>query len=399
MKEYYKNSQIAKKYGVSRPTVGKWLESALEGQNNLETIKVNNRFYIKNNENNRIELERLRGKGQKYRNKVVYEKIDLNPKFFESYSENQGARVLSDLENHGVIKFENSLFGGNVDKWAKFSEGVLTKRRSNIPSQTDSFKKVVSSVLPQLEKYKKVNIFDFGLDCGIQVKLLLKELQRLNINVEYKYVSREKDFFEISRTNLSSSSKEVKLGYLESGIEEESIKKELFFAKEDESVCNLLLFLGNTINYHEDYLDFLTKISEILTKDDFVLFGFRTATGTPDFAIQDVIDDEYLAEVTAKTTELIGFSDDSFVIKDEMVDLNGGLERILKLQKDVDINISKNNFQKVIKLKQHDSILVLRYSNIDFYDLSKDMGDLGYSVVSTQNLEDDRIALVLAKLK
>ena len=90
---YYKNTDIAKEFGVSPQAVANWIEKASDGKNGLQVEMVENKFKVIINTHNQLELKRLAEQGKKYHNSTTMAEVEPDSLFYKLYRDWETPRI------------------------------------------------------------------------------------------------------------------------------------------------------------------------------------------------------------------------------------------------------------------------------------------------------------------
>src|ERR1700737_896079 len=131
MRQYYRNVDIKKLYHVADNTVGSWIERARNKRNDLEIIEENDKFFIANTEKNRLVMKDLVDQGKKYINSRSRKDVQVSPRLYEMYSQEQVFEIFDSIETVGELPLQYSYFDGGAKYWDKYANELASQSISN----------------------------------------------------------------------------------------------------------------------------------------------------------------------------------------------------------------------------------------------------------------------------
>jgi predicted DNA-binding protein YlxM (UPF0122 family) len=163
----YKNVEIAEEFNISKAAVTRWIENALEGKNNLQLSRLNNKVQVIKNEHNRAELKKLSIDGLIFKNKAEYAETSPTKHFYDTFSENQVIEIINNLKNKKEIPIKFSYLDGGAKIWESLSESASVSGVSTAFTVTPHLLDLsYQHILSRLEEGQKVNIIELGAgDC------------------------------------------------------------------------------------------------------------------------------------------------------------------------------------------------------------------------------------------
>ncbi|MEM1312627.1 MAG: hypothetical protein AAGF07_04145 [Patescibacteria group bacterium] len=119
--EVFNNSEIAKEYNVSLTSVRRWINSALEGKNNLKIGVVNEKHKILKTSQNKEILANLSEYGRIYIPDSVPSRVQVNDEFYKIFSESQQREILSNLSERKQIPLKFTYINGGAKIWSEIN--------------------------------------------------------------------------------------------------------------------------------------------------------------------------------------------------------------------------------------------------------------------------------------
>src|SRR5688572_12695621 len=112
---YYRSSELAEEYGVSRRTVTNWVKQAREGKLKLEIVEEGGDCYIAKSQQNQALIQAIVKKRRKYLNKRSHKLISPEKEFYEVYSVSQIYDIIHNLTIHKELPLQYSYFDKGAD--------------------------------------------------------------------------------------------------------------------------------------------------------------------------------------------------------------------------------------------------------------------------------------------
>lgn len=265
-----KNIAISKHYRVSRSTITRWLQSTMEGKNNLQLATFGKKTYVVDNEHNKAELQRLASGGAIFRNKDVYREVDVKDKFYEIFDESNIIEIFNSLQIDRRIHQKFSYFGDGADFWynkiqKKEEIGVLV-----MDAQLRILDFIVQYLIMAYPN-KKFNLFDLNPVAYDLNKFLIENLQNKGIFGNYISLDPSQKLNSYSVKLLENVSLDKsKFSYQTFDTENESMRNVLSKYRNRDSI-NIVVGFFNSIGGYGDVQSYLMKIKKEIGKGDLIL--------------------------------------------------------------------------------------------------------------------------------
>jgi hypothetical protein len=379
-----KNSQIAEEYKVFRGSVGKWVASALNKENNLQLEMSNEKWYVIDNPHNRSELLNLKERASKFRNKNSYQKVNPNPELYKIFSYSNLVEMITKMEEIKMIPIKFSYLNEGADIWDEFiretfkSENYLSKIGNKLLDES------LPHLVESLRKYNVINIVDVGVGNGYSLKSLIEILLKNKFEVKYTGI-------DISPRMLEIISKNIKDWYPQMTVETEIgdmdymvLREKLFSNKiADNNSCNLILFLGYTIGNVYDSHRVFRNFYDSMSVDDYFMFdnkldleSFRSSFKTPEHPLT--------IKGVSWIPNLLGITADMFERINKYDEKSKSRVQVLRLNIDLDIEFNLEVGTKVVSFKSGDEITVWNHFSHNLDNLISDIrgNNLGISFMA-----------------
>lgn len=362
---FIKNIRVSQKYGVSRPTVGKWVENAIAGKNNLQLTFQNGRKYIVDNRHNMAEIQRLKEHGVKYRNKVAFETVTPEDKFYKIFNTREIIDLTTSLEFNRTIPLKYSYYNKGAEHWSKYSNYVQKQANSNAKHASllaDSSKGYISYLL---KDYRKINIIEIGPGNGSSAGKFITLFSNLEKDVSYTAVDISEKMLQIATQSISEVFTNIDIQTVKFDIEDDNLKQLLFNPGAEPDSCNLILFLNHSLGNagsQKERINQLTKFRKAMSKNDYLLVDntldiMSRRTSFKRFENRDN------HEMHLWLPHMIGLAKDSYT-EEYIYDQNSNVKLFnIRLKKDVDIIFTINSTERVVKLVEGDQVTVWKHSS------------------------------------
>jgi|GEM_PF-6307902 len=362
-------AQIAKIYSVSRPTAGKWVEMAEDGENNLVIYKTKTRTFIVDSEANHKELHLLREKGIKYKNKSDYEKIELDNDFVKELDDTSKSQLVLALENKQLpLKFalQNTpeLFGAEFEsKKEQLKKQVLQIK--NFINLFASQQKSISYKILALQSYD-ANLLE-GLSEG-----LMSYQDEPAVNFVHPA--------NISLDNLNKPSF-AQLSLTQRDFESESIAKVLHTPVANLYQGNLIFYPDYQINKSYDLDLTLDNFSKIMTTRDYLMFNFKADSVALDVFAAKYFDTDKVRQRNKAILNKLGITDTQYRLEYKYNETIKAHQYLLIWEKEVDLVLGGLS----LSFREGDSICLEQFNCLSQAALLKKINNSGLELVQMAN--------------
>jgi len=374
-----KNIRVSQRYGVSRPTVGKWVENAQQGRNNLQLTEKDGRKYIIDNKHNAAEIARLKEHGVKYRNKIAYESVVPSNEFYKIFNRDQIIDITSTLEFNSEIPIKYTYLNGGADLWNNFIQDNLKNYPHYIERSTALIKSNTPYLVYLLSSYEKINIIDLGPGEGTPVLQVIPEFLKAGTKVTYTAADISQRMIEIVNSKVKKEFPQIDFDPLEIDFENESLQSYLFKKGLEANSCNLIMYLGGNIGVYPDKVEHLGNIQKAMGQNDYLVVDNAIDEVTSRTSFKSFDNQNFLRQFTWLAGEL-GLSSDMYEREFYYNAETNFRSFDIKLNKDVDIAVDIDGSQKIIKFKEGEKINVWRHSSWKSEQFMNDFYTAGFNV-------------------
>ena len=174
--KYFKNSFLAKEYGVTLPTIANWIKETTSGKKNLELFEHNNRKYIAKTDSNQLLMRKYVEFGFKYKpvSKRVVAESDFN--FVKYLSDKQLIEIKKDLLDKKHLDLKYVYMDGGAEVWNSMYENS-----SGSSSTYEPYHKMNVLMIPRILELlgeKTINIIEVGVGNGKPLHDFLHALEK-----------------------------------------------------------------------------------------------------------------------------------------------------------------------------------------------------------------------------
>jgi Histidine-specific methyltransferase, SAM-dependent len=277
---YYKNAEIANRYKVSLTSIGRYITDSINAKNGLELILTHLGPKIKRQEGNILILDELCGNKSNFKNKTKYHDIYPKSSFYSSYSQEQIASIIRDLECTRSIKHKFLYFKEGADLFLKTWREEKSRAQEYVEMQL-CFKTQADYLISYAKSHECVyNIINLRPSKMESSKDLITNLAKnsvLNEHIALDYSPYLLKFTKEALQDLILDYPAVKFNFVCDDYNYTNYYKlicdhRFTVDNKGKKIINIILISGRAIVTFEDYKVFLAELSEQLENEDYILF-------------------------------------------------------------------------------------------------------------------------------
>lgn len=403
---YFKNTELAQRFHVSKATVSGWVKKAKTGKLGLELHIEGGRTYIANTTKNATLIEELVESGRKNRNGRAFKVIRPRPEFYKLYSEPQVYDICASLERLHEIPREYNYFDGGADNWDRYAQRLLTE---DTPNNLNTTLKLLHQnrvyIDDLLAPYKRVNVIDVGVGNALPVRDVLGHLLEQGKLGRYIGIDVSAEMLEIARRNI----KEWFDGRIEVEGYELDINREGFstiiageaITPDASETVNFVLLLGGTIQNLREPERALKVIRDSMGVRDYLIHSQKldTATSRRFFDFSAEAHSAALAPNHRFIFDLLSIDESFYDV--EMGFDESSCQRYIKVRLKVALALEFDfdEGQRVIELNKGETILLWRAWQHTSFDVAGLLDDADFYTLQASQTEDEEYLLTISKLK
>jgi uncharacterized SAM-dependent methyltransferase len=405
--QYFRNSELAKRYRVHPTTVAKWIEAAADGKLKLALHQARGRSYVANTSANVATIDRLVADRKKFVNRGGRRVVRPPAHLYENYSNEQIADIMSNLTSHREIPTQYSYVDGGASYWDVYAHRLIAQ---NIPSTLTSTILLLESNLDNLDRllagHRRVNVIDLGVGNALPIRGLLAHLVERGALGRYIAIDISTDMLKIAGGNITrwfgdSVSFEAHQRDLSSERFRDLIADDFLAGDEAVAPVNLVLLLGGTLSNFRDPDDVLRNIHNSMMPGDLFLHSLKldTPQSRQHFDSSNLkLSTEGPASRHTRMLEQLGIDESCYEIEtnfDEQL-----MARFVRARLKVALSI-EFTFGKVtrhVELNKDDRILLLRIWHRDVFDVVGQLARTGFGLLQASQTSDHEYLLTVSDL-
>lgn len=404
--KYFRNVEIAKLYNVSEKSVRNWIASARSGKLDLQVFEEKGKLYVANTSKNVHVIEQLAQKGKKYKNTLAAKSVHPLPQLYTLCTTQQISDLISNIDTHREIPHQYSYLDGGANYWDQYAHKLHVEKTSNsIKNTIQLFELNMDYILALTEGHKAVNVVDIGVGNSLPVRGLLQKLFDKGTLRRYIGIDISSDMLKIAERNIHE--------WFNGNIHFEGCVKDInydrfgdllvadSYGKDDDSVINLVLFLGGTISNLRDPGQALRIINNSIGKNDIFIVSRKLDTeATRRFFDFNALPNDQTLNIKEKNMlDLLGI-DESFYTVEQLFD-EDRMARIMKvrLKFDLTIKFKLGSNTKDVDILKDESVTIWRSDHQRLQDTVRQLGNNGFDVIQATKSIDQQYLLTISKLK
>jgi SAM-dependent methyltransferase len=397
---------LAEKYHVSLGTVRNWIEAAQSKGIGVTLHYKNGKPYVANTASNILTIELLVEGGRKYRPHRTFKTLTPRPEFYQLYSQAQIHDVITNLEVRREIPRQYNYFDGGASSWDEYIQRIDRENApSNLTMTRELLAKNESYVDGLIEQYRRVNIIDIGPGNALPVRILLANLIEESRLGRYIAIDISPEMLRIAKKNIERwFGERVTFEGYELDINRErfaNILVEDHTQTPSKPTCNLILFLGGTIQNFRKRDVPLQVINDSMGPNDFLLHTQKldsTATRSHfDFSTQP--GEQALPPIHSLVVDLLN-------IDPTLYDLELGYdaqkreryERI-RFKTSLSIEFDLQGGKRLFTINKGEALLLWRASQDSAMDVINLFDRNDFCLLQTSQTEDGEYILTISRVK
>lgn len=404
---YFKNTELAKIYGVSEKSIRNWIQAAREEKLDLQLQVNKDKYYIANTPRNNLLIEDLVKRGKKYKNSRAFKTVSPLPAFYELCDTRQIFDLISSLDVHREIPHQYSYLNGGAQHWDQYATKLSNEKTPNSITNTiqllDLNKDYITSLI---DSHKGFNVIDVGVGNCIPVRQLLTHLLDKEMLMRYIGLDVSKEMLKIADEHINEWFKgNIKLESHIRDINYDRFEDLLIansFKADNNSAINLVLFFGGTISNFRDPDQALKIINNSMGKNDIFMLTRKLDTEATrryfDFAASsDDTDDSDIKE--KNMLNLLGI-DESFYVIERYFD-HEKMARVMQatLKVDLEIKFKLEGKDRSVEISKGEGILLWRSDHQTLQETIKQLDVNGFELLQATKSRDQQYSLFISKIK
>jgi uncharacterized SAM-dependent methyltransferase len=402
---YYKNTELADIYGVSRRTVTNWIEQTKSGRLDLELHEYGNKAYIARTPKNQSVMKGLVQERRKFLNKRSLKTVTPRPEFYDLYNDEYVLEIISNIDTYREIPLKFSYFDGGAAAWDTYTKEMYT---SEVPNTLTSTIKLLDADMSYLDtaldEYSYVNLIDVGVGNALPAKPVIAHL--LERGKLKRYVA-----IDISHEMLTIAEKNIKQWFkgkvtFEGYVNDMSFKPFTDVVAEPptrgkDSTVNLLLLLGGTLSNFQAPEDVLKVIRKSMGRNDLFIYSLKldSATTREQFSFHVSHEGQLLPDQCQFILDRLNIEKDYYTVEMGYNEVERAryMQIRLKYALTLEFELSRGTWR--VDLKKDDTLVVWRALHNSAFDIVNTLYENGFNPLLTSQTTDHDYMLILADLR
>ena len=386
---YYKNTELARKYGVSNPTIAEWISSSILGKNSLDVEKVNNKYKILISPKNETELEWLSQKSRKFVPKSHSQKTIPDKSFYNFFNPEEILEIINDLKFKKQIK--HKYVYKDPTHWDKFyNQG----RPESTVSELELMEMTAEDLKYYLQEGNSLNLVELGQGNGLPSINIIKALG----NVEkYIGIDLSKKMNDLAEQNIALALPKLKTSFEVKDIEFSGFSDILYQAKDTDRSSNLIITLGSTLSNIDDRVNVYKNIRRCMDENDLFVIDFSIYSPQATSSLSYIKDKDGILR-DGWHLKLLGVDIDNCEIEISFNKEGGYKDKSYIMDKNYEITFDLYNKTKTLKLHKGDKISTWRHYLQTINNLNNDLEKAGFEILVTKKDKNRKYGLAICRV-
>lgn len=370
------NSRIAKELGISKVTVGKYIEDSVNRKNNLQTDKINEKVRLIDSPHNWLELKKLVDEGRKYRPNHTQKNYIVGMEFYKLFDKESQFEIIRDLEIIKQIDLKYYYHNQGAQMWDSEERAELSLISQEIPE-------LLQDVLPLLSKYfqdQAFNLIDIGAGNGMPADIIMRNLEVEN----YIACDISPDILKICEKNIKKLLPDQNV--VTTSFDFQRVSLETRFNLWNNALLNLFTLAGNTIcNYskHDRYF-ILNSITRAMDREDLFLVTYTLDTDRNKTSFS------YVSNVIKYwLPQMLGIDTRKVETESKYTEINKRKALNMVLDKSYNLNFDLDGQKKQVHLNQGEKINIWQHYLFSLEDLLAELKEAGLHISFVNSTQDN----------
>lgn len=403
---YFKNTELVEEYGVTFKTIRNWITAAESGKLGLRLTKVNDKSYVTKNTGNIVLIEELVRNNKKYRPLRSMKVLSPQPDFYKLFDVAQIYDIITNIEMHREIPREYNYFDGGAISWDEYVKRV---DRENTPSNLSMTRELLaknqSFIDSIIENYEFVNVVDLGAGNAYPVKAFLSHLKDMGKLGRYMAVDISPDMLGVAHKNITEwFGDSVRFEAHQLDITRDRFARLLaedYVKNTSEQTCNIILFLGGTLQNFRKKDAPLQVINDSMGANDFLVHTQKLDSPATrlQFDFGSKSGDHALPDTHSIVPNLLNITPDLY-------DMEAGYDKVkkekyvkIRFKATVKIQIDLDGGKHSIEVEKGQSVQLLRAYQDEAIDIINQFNRNDFYLLQTSQSLDCQYILTISRVK
>ncbi|HYG84098.1 MAG TPA: L-histidine N(alpha)-methyltransferase [Verrucomicrobiae bacterium] len=398
---YFKSTELAEKYGVSRRTITNWIEQTRQGRLNLELVEDSGRHYISNNPKNHLIMKGLVPLRRKFLNTLSLKHAQPIPEFYKLYSKAQILDIITNIETGREISREYNYIDEGAYFWDGYAQRLYEDKSPNMLNSTikllDLNLKYIESLL---ERYKYVNIVDVGVGNALPTKALTEHFLKTGKLKRYIGIDISPTMLEVAEHNLKK--------WFGEDVKFEGYCKNISFERFSEVIAeppaketaNLVLVLGGTLGNFREPEDGIRTIMHSMQRSD--LLAYTVALDSPTMRNRfsfPLTAEEPLPPQYKFIVDKLGIDPSFYDVEVGFNEQESARYLQIRLKHALNITFTMDGYEWLVSLNKDDKILLWRARHESATQVVNHFSNNRFNPLQVSKTPDNDYMLLLATLQ
>lgn len=400
--KYFKNTEMAKLYGVSEKSVRNWIQAAQEGKLDLQLFENDGKFWIANTSKNAVTLERQAEKGKKFKNLKSFKTVSPSELFYKVYEDRQILDIISHLTIHHESPLQYTYVDGGAKDWDRYATRLFEEESPNILNNTlDMLEATRSSIDQLLEGYEKVNVVDLGSGNGLPIRSTLAYFLKDGRLNSYIPIDISKDMLNILENNITAwYGDNVRI---DANLRDMSYERfnDLLARNTDTGVktANLVFLLGGTLSNFRTPTQILQSISNSMELGDILLYScYLDTPSTRRYFDFYATPERKVPILDGMILEFLNIDQSMFEVEQKFDEEKRARTICIKPLVDISIRFDLKSGPRTVEMLKGDPYLIWRHRHKDPIETISMFKENSFDIMQATKSKNQEFLLLSAKI-
>jgi uncharacterized SAM-dependent methyltransferase len=398
---YFKNSELARMYGISEKTVRNWIKSAQAGNLELDLYAgTKGRVHIAETIKNDQLIQKLVNINKKYTNSRTHKVISFPPEFYKTYSEAQQIDIVDHLEKFNEFPFHYVHMAEGAQICASYYDRLQNESAYN--SQAYSSKVFLDYYTHITGLFQDlINVIELGGRTGLVLQSFIEKLDDQGKLAKYIDIDISNELLKRNEHNIKRSLRGDKYESYQRDITRERFTDVTMKNSTTANTANLVTLLAGTMSNFTDKSIAYKNIHRSLGYRDHLILTCKV--DSPEarryFDFDPTFNKKLITQRDLFLANMMGLDESYFEIE-QMYDKAEKARKIqARLKFDITLTFELDGKTKKLEFSKGESILLWRVWHQTMDEIVQEMTECGFNVMQATKSPDEQYAMVIAKIR
>ncbi len=395
--QYYRNSELAKIYSVSRRTVSTWVKSVHDGKLDIQLFEKNGKFFIANTVKNMTTIEQLVAHGKKYKNSRGQKNIKPLPEFYKTFSRKQVFDIINSIDVHREIPRQYNYVSKGAKDWDNYAYSLWQEKTPNtIIHAIELLRSDLDNIDRLLAGRKQVNIVDIGPGNCLPIKELMTHfIYETDVFARYIAIDVSEAMLKIANSNLKKwFGEQIKFeGHIRDITHDrfDDIVANHSLSENPDDTANLILFLGGTVSNFRSPDDALRTICNSMGRNDILICSNKLDSELSRRTFNFNRDSEEIQRLQPQYKFLV----DLLNIDESLYEVKSGFEEVeryrflrIKLKVAISLTFAFEEGKRKINIEKGEELLIWRAWHQTTFEFMVQFERTGFVLLQASTSQD-----------